>query len=284
MTESITTDFKNELYKIILQANEIQSRELKEDIKNDIKTTIESFSKKIDETVEQNLILQKKCSFLERKIRKNNIIIFGLNPQKENLIANTIKTLNQLLEVNLSKSDINNIYTVGYKNKLPVVIEFLSFLTKTEIFKNVSKLRGTGISITHDLPVEDRKEQKILHFHLKHAREQKLQAKISGKKLIIDNNLFTIEQLQQLEIISENESTEPEQVTEIAAASLELSTDPTHFPQNQQGHTQINIKSAASQNDTISPRTKKRKINYSPKSFQTDGAKGVLTRSTSKKN
>lgn len=275
---SMTAEFKNQLFELITQANEIQSRKLTEEIKNDIIITLEGFSKKIDETIEQNLLLQKKCASLERKIRKNNIIIFGLVPQKETLLSDTLGSLNQFLELTLSKSDINNIYTIGNSDKPPIVIEFLSFLTKSEIFKNIQKLRGTGVSITNDLSVEDRKEQKILYSHLKTARQQNLQAKISGNRLIIDSNPYTAEQLQHLEAISEINSTEQSSDTvetpqsKLSNPSLEKNFVSTH--KDNRTNTQKNLNS---------PQSKKRKIIYSPKEFQTDGGKGVLTRSTTKK-
>lgn len=273
MAVPLTNEFKSELYQIILEANQVQSNQLKKDIKNDLQTTVDALSKKIDETVIQNVYLQKKCLYLERKLRKNNIIIFGLDPQKETLIADTINTLNRLLNLNISKSDINNIYIVGTSEKPPVIVEFLSFLTKTDIFKNITKLRGTGVSITNDLSVEDRNEQKVLYSHLKLAREQKLQARISGNKLIIDNNPYTVEQLQHLENLSETESADPTSETEV--------DNPGQLLKKQQGAIQSN--NSSKQKELTSPLSKKRKINYSPKAFLTDGAKGVLTRSTAKK-
>lgn len=273
MAVPLTNEFKSELYQIILEANQVQSNQLKKDIKNDLQTTVDALSKKIDETVIQNVYLQKKCLYLERKLRKNNIIIFGLDPQKETLIADTINTLNRLLNLNISKSDINNIYIVGTSEKPPVIVEFLSFLTKTDIFKNITKLRGTGVSITNDLSVEDRNEQKVLYSHLKLAREQKLQARISGNKLIIDNNPYTVEQLQHLENLSETESADPTSETEV--------DNPGQSLKKQQGAIQSN--NSSKQKELTSPLSKKRKINYSPKAFLTDGAKGVLTRSTAKK-
>ena len=68
---------------------------------------------------------------LERKKRKNNIIIFGLVTETEHILNNTIDKVNSLLNVNIKKTDINNIYTIG-KNpqKRGILIEFISFLTK----------------------------------------------------------------------------------------------------------------------------------------------------------
>lgn len=53
----------------------------------------------------------KKCLFIERQIRKNNILIFGLNiPDKSNRVDTVLEFLKETLEIKIEVSDINNFY------------------------------------------------------------------------------------------------------------------------------------------------------------------------------
>ena len=94
--------------------------------------------------------------------------------------------LNTLLKINLLPTDINNIQIIGKTQKPPVLLECMSFLKKSEIFPNLKHLRNTGISIANDLCPEDREQQKYLRDLQLKAREQNLDAKIRGAKLLIN--------------------------------------------------------------------------------------------------
>lgn len=60
-------------------------------------------------------------------------------------------------------------------------------------FAKVQELKGTGISIAHDLTPDDRIARKILYKHLITAREQDSNAKIKDDKVLVDGNLLSIE-------------------------------------------------------------------------------------------
>lgn len=199
----MTDHENNELFQLLLKANTKQT----EDIKAEIKASERNVTDKIKITQKKICALEKKSLFFERKIRRNNIVIFGLERENnENLVQRVVAKLNELLHINLTSSDINNIYRLGQMSKSPVIVEFISYLKKAELFKDPVKLRAlrnTPISISNDLCDEDRKEQKILRQHLKLAREQNKEAKIKGNKLEIDGRLFTTADLRTSDIDSE---------------------------------------------------------------------------------
>lgn len=142
---------------------------------------------------------KNRCQTLERKVKKNNLVIFGLKPDLKNFTKDTLAKINSMLEVDIVEEDLNNIYSIGKSVSPPIVLELVSFLKKVHILKQVKKLKGTGISISNDLSKEDREEQKILSSHLKTAKEQYPNAKIRGHKLIIGKNIYTAEDLLELE-------------------------------------------------------------------------------------
>lgn len=158
---------------------------------------------KIQDTNIQIEKVQKKQIFLERRARRNNILFFGLKVEnRNNLINDTLSKLNHLFSLNIETNDINNLYKVGKTETAPILIEFVSYLKKTELFKDPQKLRnlkGTGYAISNDLCEEDRKEIKILKKHLIRAKEEKKDAKIKGLKLLINNQLYTAKELEQIE-------------------------------------------------------------------------------------
>lgn len=194
----------NDLFTKLVEFIKSENEKTKQDINNTFQTEtnkiiscIEQQNKKI-ETLEKNYkSLENKYLVLERQIRKNNIIIFGLAPtEQENLATFVLEELNNLLQTTLSESDLNNIYVLKTQNGTPIKLEFTSYLKKQQIFQNLSKLKGTKISIVHDQCYEDRVKTKVLTRHLKEARSKSYLAKIKGQKLIINGVAYEAEELE----------------------------------------------------------------------------------------
>lgn len=229
---------------LLLTANKRQTEELRQDLK----CVIEDVTHKLKKTEEKLLKLENRSIFLERKIRKNNIVIFGIEV-RENLLDNTLAKVNELLGTNLVKPDINNIYTLGKKPGSPVIIEFISFLKKAEIFQNREKLRGlkgTNISIANDLCEEDRRNEKILRKHLKEAIQKNIPAKLKGYKLEIDGKLYSVSDLEDVGSDSQQGSDESdcESTDDDAAVEEKTSHSKTsitlHTRKNKEGrHTRM---------------------------------------------
>ncbi|CAG9825698.1 unnamed protein product [Phaedon cochleariae] len=86
-----------------------------------------------------------------------------------------------------------------------ILIEFITYLKKQTIFKNVSKLKGKKISILHDRCEEDREKQNVLLRHHKEARKRNKQTRIKGLKLEIESKLYTPEELEYTDSEKEGE-------------------------------------------------------------------------------
>lgn len=161
---------------------------------------INSLNKTICNLEKENSTLRDKVEYLERNSRRNNLVIFGL-PRTEKkgieLLNWVIEQIKQLLGVKLHPNDISNIYFRGQKENegKPLVLEFRSWLTKGNIFKNTYKLKGKSISIANDLSKREQEINRVLVTHLREARKKKLSAYIRGSKIHIGEEVFTYEQL-----------------------------------------------------------------------------------------
>ncbi|CAG9759560.1 unnamed protein product [Ceutorhynchus assimilis] len=195
------------LFNLLLEANKSQTLELKKELK----LNIQKFNTELEIVQENVSKLGRNYLALERSQRKNNIVLFGLNSSKENLLDHTLNTLNKYLETNITNTDINNIYQIGKSATQPIVIQFVTFLKKQTLFQNKEKLqtlREHGLSITNDLCKEDQDELKVLRKHLKNAKAQNLEANIKGYFLFIAGERYSAEDLKQIEVDAEKNKEE----------------------------------------------------------------------------
>lgn len=186
------------LLNTILEANKIQTQELKDYINSEIEELRNIIKKEQKERNELEIKyenLQNKYMLLEKKLRKNNIVIFGIENANENLLDSTINKLNEHLNLNIQPGDINNIFTIGKKQEKPIIVQFVSYLTKLDVLRNCKKLKGTKITISEELSVEEREKNKILRKHLIEARSKNLNAYIKNFKLYVSGEEYTPEQL-----------------------------------------------------------------------------------------
>lgn len=214
----------NELFAKLTEANDAQTKLLTEKIEStftSFKTQLRTCQINIDK-------LNHNAIQYERRLRKNNIVIFGLTTS-DNLLEDTLKTLNNLLGCKLCTSDVNNI-TILRKNNTgagPILLEFISFLKKVEVFKNVSKLKGTSVSISNDLCPEDRDNHRVLVKYLKEAKFKNLPAQIKGNKLVIDGKIYTVDELrtEESEEVSEKSDSEEDATGQLVENTAHTSTN-----------------------------------------------------------
>lgn len=202
-----------ELYNLITKSQEINTKKITEEINNN---RLE-YCAKLEQNQQNIKQLRDEVLHLERQRRKNNIIVFGLplgNRTADEIEEETVSILNNLLRLTIEKRDINNLYELGKGQKKGILIQFVSYLTKKKIFKNISHLKGTKIGIAHDLCPHDREQNKILVKHLKEAKSNNKSAKIKKNKLEIDNQLYSIEELENSEFFNDTSTNSEKQSTE----------------------------------------------------------------------
>lgn len=186
---------------------QIEFKEKVEEVKKEISTRFNILENKIHTLEDQNKKLKHSVLNLERKVRKNNIAIFGVSDNETNLIKCVCSIFQNILGLEIGEEDLNDAYRiVTTKNtRTPVIVEFISYQKKFSVLKNAKKLKGTNIYIAKDQCLEDQIQNKILIKHLKEARSKGAVAYIKGDRLIISNEPYTIDQLEKETEIEDQE-------------------------------------------------------------------------------
>lgn len=256
-----------DLYQKLLLSQEENTKKV---IKS-IETNKAELEANLEITVKEVKKLQSRNINLERKIRKNNIIIFGIKINKENILPSTLETLNNLFQTNFIASDIKDVYFIGRtEEKQGVLVEFVTFFQKLNIYKNVQKLQGKNISVVNDLCPEDQESNKILIKHLKIARSQNKEARVKGFRLLVNGKYYTAEELEE----AATDSTEYETDEEEEEEERELDTE---------NSVKINLNRKRKNRDIISSSEKKEENEQRKKKNKENIGFSRSTRSTKKK-
>lgn len=144
---------------------------------------------------------------IDRKLRKNNIVIYGLETNSYTtpvLLTSVITFFKKELDIEIRKTELNDVYAIGKSHQRPVIVEFVSYLTKREILQETNKLKGKNLFINHDLTRNQQKIGKVLRGQLKIARKEDPKAYIKRDKIYSRGEVFTVEDfpdaLEQLNI------------------------------------------------------------------------------------
>lgn len=175
------------------------------DIKN-IKENIDSHNKNIKnlETEVNNLkgenqALKTELLTYQKRIRENNLLIFGIKEDTSvNIVSLVTDFIQKTLQVPLSVGEINDVFRIGNETEgktRPILLQLVTQIKKKEIFGGVQKLKNTGIYLAHDLTKFEREKQRLLYRHFKAARSSKYSAKLTRGRLYINDKSYTYEDL-----------------------------------------------------------------------------------------
>lgn len=168
---------------------------------------IKELNKKVNELEEENNILRNKVEFLEKAEKRKNIVLFGLEAPPEALSPRFLcEEFHRLLDLEIHPNDISNSYHFGHPNSKAIKVELVSQEVKKSILQKCKKLKGTKITIAHDLTKKQRENNKLLRQHLAIARKNKQNSFIRGEKLFINNTSYTLEELKEISLGSEKEN------------------------------------------------------------------------------
>ena len=139
-----------------------KDRKEKEKIINGLQNDVSFLKERID-------LLEKKSDDSEQYSRRNCLLVHGVEEQEqentENIVLNVIKEL----DIELSVKDLNRSHRIGKSSskskRRPIIVKFISYNDRREIFNNKKRLKGTGLSITESLTAERMRQ-------LKKARDQ----------------------------------------------------------------------------------------------------------------
>ena len=195
----------------IQQQNENLKNELKQEIqsvKNDFSQQLTKITKESLSLREENTVLREKVTVLERKNKKYNLIVNGLEESESevNDIQGFLDIINNKLQVDCRFADLRDIYRFGKKQAekhRPLFVELISYKLKIEILNKAKELKGTRIFISHDYTPEDYEQQKVLRKNLAIAKANNCQAFIKKNTLFINGKPFTVDSLKTLQLEEE---------------------------------------------------------------------------------
>jgi len=160
-----------------------------------------------NELLKQGLTEQeKRIEKLEREIRKNKIVIHGVEEQKEESdmqIKEKIRVILTEMDVSINtEEELTQIRRLGkeYEGRIrPIMIEVRSWNKKIEIFNATKKLRGTKIYFEEDFSKEIIKQRKELIVFMKQYRKEGHHAILKYNNLLINGQKFSLDNLKQIE-------------------------------------------------------------------------------------
>lgn len=210
--------------KALEEANKKQTDVIKQHIRQEInilRNTFESaLESKCREFEEKYNNLKDKYEKLEKVQRGHNIVIFGLPKSTENLPSYVVRVIKEYTELDITVDDIDNVYRIGKEtNTKPIIVKFLSYLKKQEVIRRSKKFKGSKISISDDLTVEEREDMKVLRKHLQKARSENHNAFIRNMKLIVNGRSYTVQDLSDEDNEGVQGSTSEGDMTKYTAAS-----------------------------------------------------------------
>lgn len=174
-------------------------------------------------------------NFREREkniIRKRNIIIFGLDRENISEMNNVIMEVLKYIIPNFRPYDITEIRKINPKNKNgPIIVKLNSLFLKKDIMKNKFKLAKSDtfktIKIKDDLPKSVRDIRKELFPFMKTHWEKGNKATLRYDKLLINDQLFSLEQLQSQETFKKKRERSEEKDKEEIAKNVCNKPEPT---------------------------------------------------------
>ncbi|KAG5866749.1 hypothetical protein JTB14_006638 [Gonioctena quinquepunctata] len=118
-------------------------------------TELEKVVQKQDDTIK---LMAKQNERFEKWIRRNNIIVYGLEEMNDESIKDRIlQIFNTKMNLTIKNSDVGSCYRLGKPNakkSRPVLVNFFNGYTRQIIFSNKKYLKGTKYVIKEDLTKE----------------------------------------------------------------------------------------------------------------------------------
>lgn len=128
---------------------------------------------------------------LNKRIRKNNIVLHGLDHSKLNCVSQADNFFQNYLNL---KIPIQQAYRLGSSTTTlsnpPLLVAFPSLHQKLQVFKNCKLLSGTPFSIQDDLSAEERRERRRKLEAYKSYKSQKKKTVFRGGELYVDGELI----------------------------------------------------------------------------------------------
>ncbi|CAG9812886.1 unnamed protein product [Phaedon cochleariae] len=212
----------DDLFHLVQQGNQELKTEI-QNLKESLNNKIAVLKGENDQLIRENSELKQRISETEKKLKKYNLIVYGVQGDDQKTESEVINIVNDILKVKCNHRDFRDIYRIGKSvngEVRPVVVEVVNFNLKTSILSSARshgpELKKKNINFSHDYTKEEYTKRKLIHKYLVKARKNNLSAFIKNNILTIDGKEFSYEEL----LTQENET---EQINN--AGDTELITD-----------------------------------------------------------
>ncbi|BES91193.1 Hypothetical protein NTJ_04001 [Nesidiocoris tenuis] len=185
---------------------------------NDVKSTLEALErdvsrncdklekveKRVDDIQLSTKTLSSKLSFLDREWRRRNLMIFGYEEKESgwlDLRHKILDFLSRMLKEAVLPQQIERIDRVGVRRRgpaaRPVRVIFADQELKWKILSATPSLEGSNISVGRDYTEEERADRKALVQYRNLIREEGVEVKLKGFKLLVNGSLLSLGELQK---------------------------------------------------------------------------------------
>ncbi|CAH1994307.1 unnamed protein product [Acanthoscelides obtectus] len=212
-------------YKLIKEGNQQlkgQINSLNETV-NEAKKDINNINNKYRDIEKENSLLKSKNINLENKLKKYNLVIYGVKESDKRPMEDTLSTIEEKLEFQIFPSAVRDCFRIGKKlsdsdnRARPLVVEFVNYNVKQKVLEKARKL-----------PKEEYAKRKLLHQHLKKARQASNSAFIKNNILYVNGKAFTWEKLQNDDI----DDHQDEGIIETVISKQDKNTEEQPIPQD----------------------------------------------------
>lgn len=166
--------------------------DLKEEIKElrrEMKDKESKWEREKEELMKRIGDLEERMENEEKRKRKNNIVIKGLQIRGENEISEVESFLKEKLQV-CAKVIRTQIINTKRNNEKIIIAEVEAWTKKQEIMRQKSILRNTRVYIDNDLTAEELWVQREIRSIAKEQREKGCRVKVSYRRLKINDEEY----------------------------------------------------------------------------------------------
>ncbi|CAG5096827.1 Protein of unknown function [Cotesia congregata] len=141
------------------------------------------------ETEERVRSLEISVERQERKVRRKNIIVKGVEMQRNKEWSQEVERIWEKIGVEGGKRNMRKIGGIDKEGKSLVLIEMEGLEKKREVMMAKSKLKGEKVRIEDDLTREERRIQRLIMEEARKERENGKRVKVGYMKMWVNDEL-----------------------------------------------------------------------------------------------
>jgi len=160
-----------------------------QDLKQSVEQRFAENTKCLQDLKSENCDMQRRLNQLERHVRRNNVIIFGVPAD-----VSIENALGKICQENLELQQVpayESAFRFGKQTeKPPILVKFREQSDKEAIMSRVSKLKGSKLSVSDDLTPEDQAARRTIIAAAKVANVKNIPCRVRRTGLLVGNQLL----------------------------------------------------------------------------------------------